>query len=395
MSRQPEQAAQRVAAMQPFLTMEIAEKAFVLQRSGVDVAHLGFGEPDFAPPPEAVEACSRALARGQTRYEESRGLLALREAIAADLEQRFGVVLSPDRVLVTPGTSPAMLVAFSLLLEPGDEVILGAPHYACYPNFIRYCGGVPVVVETRADDGWRLDPEAVRRVVGPRTRAIVVGSPANPTGAIQDEATLRALADMGPVLVSDEIYDGLVYDGQRVTSALEVAASSFVVDGFSKRYAMTGFRLGWMVAPEWAVRPAQIALQNLFISANGFVQRAGVAALASGGPTVAAMREAYAQRREQMVDGLRELGFDVPRPPDGAFYVFAGAHRFGSDSLALATALLERAHVSVAPGRDFGAGGEGCLRFSFATSERTIDTALERLARVLPEFAAEPAGGAR
>jgi len=392
MTRRPDQPAERVAAMQPFLTMEIAERAFGLQRSGVDVAHLGFGEPDFPPPPEAVEACSRALARGQTRYEESRGLLALREAIAGDVERRFGARVSPDRILVTPGTSPAMLVAFSLLLEPGDEVVLGAPHYACYPNFIRYCGGVPVVVETHPGDGWRLDPEAVRRVVGPRTRAIVVGSPANPTGAVQDEVTLRALADLGPVLVSDEIYDGLVYDGQRVTSALEVADSSFVVDGFSKRYAMTGFRLGWMVAPEWAVRPAQIALQNLFISANGFVQRAGVAALAAGGPTVDAMCQAYGKRREQMVAGLRELGFDVPRPPDGAFYVFAGAHRFGPDSLVLATALLERAHVSVAPGRDFGEVGEGHLRFSFATSEQTIDTALERLARVLPELEGEQSG---
>ncbi len=377
----------RAASVEPFLAMEVMERAFEMERAGQRVLHLEIGEPDFPPPPAAVEACARALREGETRYTDSRGLPALREAVAADCEKRFGASVSPDRVLITSGTSPAMLLVFSLLVEPGDEVILGTPHYPCYPNFIRACGGVPVLVETDPQAGYPLEADAVRAVQSERTRAIVVGSPANPTGAIQEPSTLRELAALGVPLVSDEIYDGLVYDDARVTSALTVADDAFVLDGFSKRYAMTGFRLGWVVAPVDAVRPLQTLQQNLFISANRFVQRAGIAALRDGEATVVAMREAYARRRTLLVEGLRELGLSVPTLPRGAFYVFAGAQRFGGDSRRLAFELLERAHVGIAPGIDFGEAGEGWLRFCAAASLQTIEQALERLADVLPELA--------
>ncbi|MGH7337405.1 MAG: pyridoxal phosphate-dependent aminotransferase, partial [Myxococcota bacterium] len=212
----------------------------------------------------------------------------------------------------------------------------------------------------------------------------VVGSPANPTGAVQSAETLRAIAALGVPLVSDEIYDGLVYGAASVTSALQVSDDAYVLDGFSKRYAMTGFRLGWLVAPRERVRPLQILSQNLFISANRFVQRAGIAALAHGGETVRAMRDAYARRRDRMVAGLRALGFGVPHVPDGAFYVFADARGFSRDSRALAFELLERAQVGTTPGVDFGAAGEGWLRFSYAASDATIEEALARLAGALP-----------
>ena len=218
-----------------------------------------------------------------------------------------------------------------------------------------------------------------------RTRMILVSSPANPTGAIQSEETLRAIAALGVPIVSDEIYDGLVYDGARVTSALQVSDEAFVLDGFSKRYAMTGFRLGWLVAPSEALRPLQTLQQNLFISANRFVQHAGIAALREGGETVAAMRSAYARRRVLLAEGLRKLGFAIPALPQGAFYVFADAQAFGADSRKLAFEILERAHVGVTPGVDFGAAGEGWLRFCCAVSEATIEEALERLADALPD----------
>jgi aspartate/methionine/tyrosine aminotransferase len=214
-----------------------------------------------------------------------------------------------------------------------------------------------------------------------------VSSPANPTGAIQSRATLAALASLGLPLVSDEIYDGLVYGGARVTSALEVSDDAYVLDGFSKRYAMTGFRLGYAIVPGPAARPVQVMQQNLFISANHFVQRAGIAALREGEATVAAMRTAYARRRELLVSGLRRLGFAVPVLPEGAFYVFADARAFGHDSLALAYAILERARVGTTPGIDFGPEGEGFLRFCYAASEESLREALERLARVLPNLA--------
>jgi aspartate/methionine/tyrosine aminotransferase len=375
--------AARTEGIEPFLAMEVMERAFELQREGARILHLAVGEPDFPPPPEVVEACVQALRAGETRYTDSRGLAELREAIARDKGKRAGVSIDPDRVLVTSGTSPAMLLVFSLLVDPGDEVVLGTPHYPCYPNFVRYCGGAPVFVPTSAEDGYRLDPERVRVALTPRTRAIVLASPANPTGAVQDAATVGALAELGVPLVSDEIYDGLVYDGARVSSALAFGEEAFVLDGFSKRYAMTGFRLGYVVTPPSALRRLQILQQNLFISANHFVQRAGLAALEHGAATVAGMRAAYDRRRHILVDGLRELGLGVPRLPLGAFYVFADARAFDADSRRLAFSLLEEAHVAVTPGVDFGAAGEGWLRFSCAASEETLREALERLGRTL------------
>ncbi|MBW2279549.1 MAG: pyridoxal phosphate-dependent aminotransferase [Deltaproteobacteria bacterium] len=373
----------RADLAEPFLAMEVMERALELERGGADIVHLEVGEPDFPAPPAAVEACQQALARGETGYTDSRGLAELREAIAADHRRRSGVEVDPDRVIVTGGTSPAMLLVFLLLVEPGDEVVLAAPHYPCYPNFVHVAGGVPVYVETRAEDGYRLDPDEVRAALTPRTRAIVVASPANPTGAIQDAETLAALANLGVPLVSDEIYDGLVYDEHRVTSALGLGEDVFVLDGFSKRYAMTGFRLGYVVAPERAIRPLQTLGQSLFISASHFVQRAGIAALAHGEPTLREMRSAYARRRRLLLDGLAPIGFSVPTPPAGAFYVFANARRFGDDSRSLAFDLLERAHVAVTPGIDFGQAGEGFLRFSYAASDDAIARALQRLGEAL------------
>lgn len=389
--------ARRIQAIRPFLAMEVLERALELERSGRSIVHLEVGEPDLSPPATAVEACIDALHRGVTHYTDSRGTPRLREAIARDLATRFALragSVDPARIVVTMGTSPAMLLVFEWLLDPGDEVVLGTPHYPCYPNFVRLCGGVPVFVPTDPEAGHALDPERVRRAITPRTKAILVNSPSNPTGAVQSRETLEALASLGPVLVSDEIYDGIVYDGVRTTSALEVSEEAFVLDGFSKRHAMTGFRLGWVVAPRAAARDLQVMQQSLFISASSFAQEAAVAALESGADDVARMRRTYAGRRDRLVAGLRALGFGVPRMPQGAFYVLADARPvFGAraDSLALAFALLERAGVGVAPGIDFGEAAEGFLRFCYAVADEAIDEALARIGAALPALSA--AGG--
>ena len=363
--------------------MEVMERAFELERAGARVIHLEIGEPEFPAPAAAVEAARRALETEPSRYTDSRGMLELREAIARDHARRSGVDVAPERVLVAAGTSPALLLVFTYLLDPGDEVVLGTPHYACYPNLIRAAGGVPIFVETRPEDGYPLRAVDVRRALTSRTRAIVVSSPANPTGAIQARADLEALHALGVPIVSDEIYDGLVYDGARVTSALALGDDVFVLDGFSKRYAMTGFRLGYAIAPAGAMRALQSLAQNLFISVASFAQRAGIAALEYGAATTTAMRETYGARRGLLIDGLVRLGFEVPVVPRGAFYVFADARRFGPDSRKLASTLLERAHVAVTPGVDFGEAGEGFLRFSCTAPEAQIQEALERIARVL------------
>lgn len=375
----------RSGALEPFLAMEVLERAAELEREGIDIAHLEIGEPEFAPPAAATRACAEALARDDTNYTDSRGLWPLREAIAANLEARFDTSVAPERILVTQGTSSAMTLAFACLIEPGDEVLIPTPHYPCYPNFVRFYGGRPVFVPTEAREGWHLDPNRVAAAVTPRTRAIIVGSPANPTGAVQPPEVMERLAALGPTLVSDEIYDGLLYDGRRTTSALGVSDDAFVLDGFSKRYAMTGFRLGWVVAPQDALRRLQILQQNLFISANAFVQHAGLAALAEGDEMTREMLGQLTARRTRLVDGLRSLGFGIAGDPEGAFYVLADASAFGRDSRALAFELLERAHVGVTPGIDFGEAAEGWLRFCYAVDERTIDTALERLAPVLAQ----------
>jgi aspartate/methionine/tyrosine aminotransferase len=373
----------RAASVVPFLAMEVMERAFALEREGAEIIHLEIGEPEFPAPPAAVAECARALSEEPARYTDSRGLLELREAIAAERAVRNGVRVDAERVLITSGTSPALLLAFTYLLDPGDEVVLGTPHYACYPNLIRAAGGVPVFAPTDAGDAYRLRPERVEKALTSRTRAILVASPANPTGAIQERADLEAIHALGLPLVSDEIYDGLVYDGARVTSALELGDDVFVLDGFSKRYAMTGFRLGHLIAPHSAARTLRSLAQNLFISVASFVQRAGIAALAHGAGTIAELREAYATRRLLLMRGLQELGFEVPVAPRGAFYVFADARRFSADSRRLASDILERARVAVTPGVDFGEAGEGWLRFSCTTTEAELREALTRLARFL------------
>jgi len=376
--------AKRTAEVEPFLAMEVMERGMAMAREGVSVVQLGVGEPDFDAPPPAVEATVASLRAGQTHYTDSRGTFALREAIAADCQKRRGVAVSPDQVIVTSGSSPAILLCLHLLVDPGDEVVLATPHYPCYPNMIAVCGGTPVPVATGPEDGFVIDPAKVRAAVTSKTRAIFLASPANPTGAVQPRKVVEEISSLGVPVLSDEIYDGLTYDDTEVTSPLGFTQDCYVLDGFSKRYAMTGFRLGYVIAPRPAMRALQSLQQSFFISASEFVQQAGIAALAEGAAHVERMRGEYAKRRRLLVDGLRSLGLSIPIDPPGAFYVLVDMRDFGRDSLTLAFEILERAHVAVGPGRDFGQTAEGFLRFSFATAAEEIEEGLRRLKRTLP-----------
>ena len=378
----------RMGSIAPFLAMEVMERGMEMARAGLDVRQLGVGEPGFPPPPEVAEAVAAAVAAGDTHYTDSRGLHRLREAIAADCERRRGIAVSPDRIVVTSGTSPALLMVVSLLLDPGDELILPTPHYPCYPNMVATCGGRPVLVPTSPDDGYVIDVDRVRAAITPRTRGILVASPANPTGAVQPPEVVRGLAGLGVPILSDEVYDGLLYDGAVATSPLGMTDRCFVFDGFSKRYAMTGFRLGYVIAPESAMRHLVSLQQNLFISASHFVQTAGLTALEKGEPHRRMMVAEYDRRRRVLVDGVRRLGLAVPVTPTGAFYVLADARHLGRDSLRLAFEILERTRVALGPGRDFGEIAEGFLRFSFAAAFDDITAALERLEEGLPALAA-------
>jgi len=375
-------ASQRAEEISPFLAMEVLERARALEAQGIDIIHLEVGEPDFDVPQCVKEACARAVAEGYTHYTHSLGSLELREAICEHYRRSYGVAVQPDQVVVTSGTSPAMLLLFAALVESGDEVILSDPAYACYPNYVRFAGGVPVTVPVYEEDAFQYRPEAVRQRLTPRTRAILINSPANPTGNLLPADRMQALAELGPWIVSDEVYHGLVYEG-RERSILEFTDHAFVLNGFSKLYAMTGLRLGYLIAPREYVRPIQKMQQNFFICASSVAQQAGLAALTGAGEEVARMRATYNQRRQFMLQGLRALGFGITVEPTGAFYVFANARHLSTDSLKLAFDILERAHVGVTPGIDFGPHGEGYLRFSYANSLENIAEGLQRLGRYL------------
>jgi aspartate/methionine/tyrosine aminotransferase len=374
--------ARRMREIEPFLAMEVAERALALERDGVDVVNLHFGEPDFEAPLPVREALARAIKDGRTKYTSSLGILPLREAIAEHYAATYGVNVSPDQIMVTPGTSPAMLLLFGHLLDPGDEVILSDPYYACYPNFIRYADGTAVEVGVRAADGWQLHPDAIRPRLGPRTRAILLNSPANPTGAVLPEAHLRAIAGLGVPVVSDEIYHGLNYEG-RDRSILEFTDRAFVLNGFSKAFAMTGWRLGYVIASRQAIRALVTLFGNFFISTNEFVQWAGLAALREAADETARFRTIFAERRRVMIDGLRAIGLAVEVEPAGAFYVLADARRYTSDSRRFAYEILEACHVALTPGMAFGRNAEGYLRFSYASSVERIREGLARVGHFL------------
>ena len=374
--------AKRAQEIEPFVVMEVMERAQQLEARGEHLIHLEVGEPDFATPSCIQEAMAKALKDGMTGYTHSLGLLPLREAIAEHYHAKYGVDVSPDRIVVTAGTSPAMWMVFAALLEAGDEVIVSNPHYACYPNFIRFCGGTMVCVDVADTDGFQLRPEAVKARITARTKAILINSPANPTGTLLSKERMTALAALGPLTLSDEIYHGLVYEG-REHSILEFTDRAVVFNGFSKAFAMTGWRLGYIIVPPDMIRPLQKMHQNFFISANAFVQAAGIAALREALPDSERMRRAYDERRRFIVPGLRRLGFGVATEPNGAFYVFANAKRYSGDSYRLAFEILERAKVCVSPGVAFGTNGEGFLRFSYANSLENLAEALGRLERYL------------
>jgi aspartate/methionine/tyrosine aminotransferase len=366
----------------PFLVMDVLEKAQELERAGHEVIHLEIGEPDFDTPHKITAAAIAALQKGQTHYTHSLGILPLREAIVAHYQQRYGVSITPEQVLVTMGTSPGLLLILCALLDPGDEVILSNPAYACYPNFIRYIDGVPVDVPVYAEEGFTFQPDAIRQKIGPRTKGVLINSPSNPTGTVLRADVLQEIGQLGPYVIADEIYHGLVY-GEQEHSILEFTDRAFVLNGFSKLYAMTGWRLGWVIAPKDFVRPMQKTQQNLFICASSVSQWAGVAALTEEHPEIPQMVATYDQRRRFMIQGLRELGLGVAVEPTGAFYVLADARSLHCGSLELAFDILAKANVAVAPGIDFGSNAEGFLRFSYANSIENIGRGMERLREYL------------
>ncbi|MFO7886658.1 MAG: pyridoxal phosphate-dependent aminotransferase [Desulfobacteraceae bacterium] len=378
--------AERTKEITPFIVMEILEKIHAMEARGIDVVHMEIGEPDFETPACIKQAAMAAFDSKETSYTHSLGDIRLRKAICAFYKKEYKVDISPDQIIVTSGTSPAMLLLFSVLINPGDEIIISDPHYPCYSNFIKFTGGIPAVVPVYEDQGFQFTPEAIKEKINPRTKGIFINSPSNPTGNLMPENKMREIADIArenqiPV-ISDEIYHGLVYRGE-ARSILEFTEDAFVFNGFSKLFAMTGLRLGYLIAPPACMRSLQVLQQNFFISANSIVQIAGTKALEAAEPDTLEMKRIYNQRREYMLKRLKEMGLGISVEPTGAFYIFANARHISEDSYALALDILEKAHVGVTPGIDFGANGEGYLRFSYANSLENLEKGLDRLENYL------------
>jgi aspartate/methionine/tyrosine aminotransferase len=374
--------------IKPFLAMQILAKATELERKGHKIIHLEVGQPDF-PTPECVkEAAQKAIRDNISGYTPANGIEPLREAIAEYYAGEYGVSVSPERIFVTQGSSPGLMMLLQAVCDRGDTVITPGPTYACYDSMISFAGANSIRLPTKEEKGFQLEPEAVREAILPSTKVIMLNSPSNPCGTLISRGDLQKLSVLGPLLLSDEIYHGLVYEGKAV-SALEVSSKCLIADGFSKRYSMTGWRLGWVVFPEDLVENGAIVKavssmqQNFFVCAAAFTQMAGIAALQHASPDVKRMAAEYNRRRVVMVNGLTKLGFSIKSSPEGAFYILANAAHLSGNSLELALDILDKAGVGVTPGIDFGPEAEGYLRFCYANSVENIEEAMTRLKKYL------------
>ncbi|NGZ28453.1 MAG: pyridoxal phosphate-dependent aminotransferase [Magnetococcales bacterium] len=371
--------------------MEVLQRVKELQTEGKDVVRLEVGEPEFATPPKVLQAAHAAIEQDLTRYTPSLGIPALRQKISQWYERCYGVRVDAGRIIITPGASGAFLLAFGILLDGGDRVAFSDPGYPCYPNMIHLLGGEPVAVPVDAEDNYQLSPEKLAGV--DNLRGVLITSPANPTGSVMSGDAMADLSQWcrkrGIHRISDEIYQGITYT-QKARSLLEFDEDAIVINGFSKFFAMTGWRLGWLIVPEDAVRSVEILSQNLFIAASTLSQYAALSVF----DEVDRLQEqvlCYDQNRQVLLAGLRDLGFRIPVEPAGAFYIYADVKPL-LDRLAIPSAdelchrLLEEALVAITPGRDFGQfRASEHVRLSYATDLERIQEGLRRIAKFLAQ----------
>ncbi len=377
----------------PSPTTAMMQKGREMAWAGIDVVNLAGGEPDFDTPVHIQETAYKAIRAGDTHYPPYYGTPELLEAIVAKLQRENGVYTSPDHLIVTPGGKWALYVALMTVINPGDEVLILDPAWVSYKPMVQIIGGTPVHLSLPADKGFALHRELLEAHITPRTRMIMVNSPNNPTGYVMTPASMRVLVDAviehDIYLLSDEIYEHIVYSGHEHISPAsypEMAERTFIVNGFSKAYAMTGWRLAWLMGPPEAIRLGRSYMTNSVTSAAGFTMAAGVAALDGPQQCVADMLEAYARRRSFLLEAFDEIEGIECFPPEGAFYLFMRFPHTRRNSLELAAYLLDAVHVTTTPGAAFGAAGEGHLRISFASRDDELEKFVERLAKLAPAF---------
>lgn len=383
--------AQRVDSIAPFRVMELLGKAKQLERQGRDIIHMEIGEPDFITPKAIVAAAEQALQQGKTHYTPALGLPELREKIALHYVESYGVRVNPKQVVITAGASGALLLAAALLVNPGQSLLMTDPGYPCNRHFLQLVGGESVMVPVEADNDYALTPALIKQYWQANSCGILLASPANPTGGILTSSQLSALSEtvryyQGWMIV-DEIYHGLTY-GDPITTALSCHAEAIIINSFSKYYGMTGWRLGWMVAPEALVEGLEKLAQNYFIAPSTVAQYAALAAFSPAAQEeMEDRRRAFQARRDYLLPALRSLGFSINHCPQGAFYLYAGAERFTQESYPFCLELLEKAGVAVTPGIDFGHHRtQQSLRFAYTTSLPRLHEGVERIAGFLQQL---------
>ena len=375
----------------PFHVMSLLARAQALEQAGHDVIHLEIGEPDFTTAEPVVRAGQAALAAGHTRYTAARGLPALRQAISGFYRSHYGLDIDPERILVTPGGSGALLLASSLLVDPGRHWLLADPGYPCNRHFLRLVEGGAQLVPVGPETAYQLTPSLVQQHWNADSVGALVASPANPTGTVLSADELAALSaslhSRGGHLVVDEIYHGLTY-GLDAASVLQVDDSAFVLNSFSKYFGMTGWRLGWLVAPPAAVPDLEKLAQNLYISASSIAQHAALACFSEEAMAIFEQRrQAFQQRRDFLLPALRELGFRIEVEPQGAFYLYADVSAFTDDAQAFCAHFLETEHVAFTPGLDFGFHRSNQhVRLAYTQEVPRLQEAVDRIARGLKHF---------
>lgn len=376
--------ADRVNDIEPFRVVEVLDRAKELQAQGRDIVHLSAGEPDFSTAEQIVQAGQESLGRGETYYSQAAGIPELRKALSRFYQQEYGVEVDPRRIMITPGASGALLLIAALLVNPGEGMLMTDPGYPCNRHFLRLVEGRAQLVPVGPDDRYQLKAEKAAQHWAGNTCGVMVASPANPSGEILTQSELTDLFDLcqrnNGHLVVDEIYHGLSYD-EPAPSILAVTDQAFVINSFSKYFGMTGWRLGWLVAPEQAVPELEKLAQNLFISMSTMAQFAALAAFEPETRAVLnARRDEFAKRRDYLLPELRRLGFDIPHTPAGALYIYAGIGKFSNNSSEFCLNLLEEHGIAITPGADFGTfQSQQHVRFAYTTSMDRLKEAVRRL----------------
>lgn len=376
---------ERAARVAPFHAMAILARARELEAAGQSIIHLEIGEPDFATPQPILDAGQRALSQRLTHYTPATGLPELRQAISDYYSRVFQVNIAAERILITPGSSGALNLVLSVLLDCGDQVLMPDPGYPCNRHLVRLLGGQDIAIPLGPETRFQVTVSDLEQHWGNQVKALMLASPSNPTGQTLPLKALGELygfvTDRGAALIVDEIYQGLVYEGQAETALALTEDNLFVVNSFSKYFGMTGWRVGWLVVPEAYAATCDRVAQNSYLAAPTLAQHAALAALSEEVETIlVSRREIFRERRDYLFDALQGLGFDLACRPEGAFYLYADASRHTEDSYDLASRLLEQAHVAVTPGRDFGDHhASRYLRFAYTTDIRDLEIAVKRL----------------